>query len=130
MNPLAFAAKASSSDMPNYWHAMNCPDTHLFIEAMKAEMTHMENLDALGLIDKKDVPFTESGFKRTVIESTWAFKVKRTPGSTVEKKKAQLCPCGDQRVNSVDYFEMFVPVVSCNMVQTMMTLAVTLGLKS
>eukprot|EP00957_Ditylum_brightwellii_P155220 11817166-Ditylum_brightwellii.AAC.1 len=46
MHPLAFAAKANSADTPNYWQAMNCPDTHLFIEAMKAAMEQMENLDA------------------------------------------------------------------------------------
>eukprot|EP00957_Ditylum_brightwellii_P191447 14576125-Ditylum_brightwellii.AAC.1 len=90
----------------------------------------MENLDVWELIDKKDMPFTESGVKRTIIESTWAFKVKRTSDRTVKKRKAQLCVCGDQQVKDIDYFETFVPVVSWNMVRTVMILTVTLGLKS
>eukprot|EP00957_Ditylum_brightwellii_P106011 8087104-Ditylum_brightwellii.AAC.1 len=88
MHPLVFVAKANSANIPNYWQAMNHPNNHMFIEAMKPEMEQIENLDAWELIDEKDVPFTESGVKCTVIESTWAFKVKRTPDGTVKKRKA------------------------------------------
>eukprot|EP00957_Ditylum_brightwellii_P139885 10659753-Ditylum_brightwellii.AAC.1 len=67
---------------------MNRPGTHLFIDAIKVEMEQMENLDDWALIDKKDVPFAESGARWTVIDSTWAFKVKRIPDGTVKKKTA------------------------------------------
>eukprot|EP00957_Ditylum_brightwellii_P040518 3066089-Ditylum_brightwellii.AAC.1 len=64
---------------------------------MEAEMEQMRFLDTWELIDEADVSLTESGAKRTVIESTWAFKVKRIPDRTVRKRKARLCVRGDQQ---------------------------------
>eukprot|EP00957_Ditylum_brightwellii_P052852 4006929-Ditylum_brightwellii.AAC.1 len=43
-HPLAFAAKANCADMPNIWQVMNCPDAHLFVEAMQVEMDQMDKL--------------------------------------------------------------------------------------
>eukprot|EP00957_Ditylum_brightwellii_P140797 10724894-Ditylum_brightwellii.AAC.1 len=97
---------------------------------MEREMEAMMKLNAWEEIDISEVPYTTDGIRRTVIESTWAFKVKRYPDGTVKKHKARLCVCGDQQVEDVDYFETYSPVVSWTMVRMIMTLAVNLGLKS
>eukprot|EP00957_Ditylum_brightwellii_P112284 8561092-Ditylum_brightwellii.AAC.1 len=95
--PMAFTAQANVMDTPNYWHAVNRPDVHLFEEAMEREMEAMMKLNAWKEIDISEVPYTSDGVRRTVIESIWAFKVKRCPDWTVKKHKAQLCVRGDQQ---------------------------------
>eukprot|EP00957_Ditylum_brightwellii_P052230 3961100-Ditylum_brightwellii.AAC.1 len=69
----------------------------------KREMEATMKLNAWEEIDISEVPYTAGGICRTVIESTWAFKVNRCPDGTVKKYKAQLCVCGDQQVKDVDY---------------------------
>eukprot|EP00957_Ditylum_brightwellii_P118044 9002732-Ditylum_brightwellii.AAC.1 len=128
-HPLVFAAKANYADMPNFWQAMNQPDAHLFMKAIQVEVDQMNKLDAWELIDESKVAFV-SGVRCNVIESTWAFTVKRTPDGAMKKQKARLCVRSDQQVKDVDYFEAFALVVSWIIVPTIMTLAVTLGLKS
>eukprot|EP00957_Ditylum_brightwellii_P175923 13395953-Ditylum_brightwellii.AAC.1 len=54
-------------------------------------------LNAWEEIDISEVPYTAEGIHHTVIESTWAFKVKKCPDGTVKKSKAQLCVHGDHR---------------------------------
>eukprot|EP00957_Ditylum_brightwellii_P084926 6457766-Ditylum_brightwellii.AAC.1 len=46
-----------------------------------------EELGCLKIDRQKDVSFIESGVKHTIIEGTWAFKVKRTPDRTAKKRK-------------------------------------------
>eukprot|EP00957_Ditylum_brightwellii_P074204 5638030-Ditylum_brightwellii.AAC.1 len=93
-------------------------------------MEAMMKLNAWEEIDISDVSYTAEGICCTVIESTWAFKVKRYPDGAVKKHKAQLCLHRDQQVKDADYFETYSPVVSWTTVRMMMTLAVNLGLKS
>eukprot|EP00957_Ditylum_brightwellii_P129974 9913241-Ditylum_brightwellii.AAC.2 len=112
VHPLVFAAKANALDMPNYYQAMNQPDAPLFVKAMEEEMAAIEALEAWEIIDQAEVPYIARGIRRTLIECTWAFKVKKIPDGSVKKRKAQLCMCGDQQVEGIDYFETYAPVVS------------------
>eukprot|EP00957_Ditylum_brightwellii_P139659 10643724-Ditylum_brightwellii.AAC.1 len=84
---MTFAARANAMDTSNYWQAMNMPDAHLFEEAMEKEMEAMMKLNVWEEIDISEVPYTADSIRRTVIESTWAFKVKRCPDGTVKKHK-------------------------------------------
>eukprot|EP00957_Ditylum_brightwellii_P102484 7811548-Ditylum_brightwellii.AAC.1 len=84
-------------DTLNYWQALNRPDAHLFGEAMERKMEAMIKLNVWEEINISEVPYTADGIHCTVIESTWAFKVKRYPDGTVKKHKAQLCVRGDQQ---------------------------------
>eukprot|EP00957_Ditylum_brightwellii_P149685 11398678-Ditylum_brightwellii.AAC.1 len=93
-------------------------------------MSQMRKLKAWEVINLDEVPCTSDRNRHTVIESTWAFKVKQAPDSSVKKQKARLCIRGDQQVKNVDYFEIYAPVVLWNTVFTVMTLAVNLGLQS
>eukprot|EP00957_Ditylum_brightwellii_P162574 12379950-Ditylum_brightwellii.AAC.1 len=88
VRPLAFAAKVNAMDTPTYFQAMNCPNAHLFVKAMEEEMAAMEELKVWEIIDKKDVPTTADGAPCSIIESTWAFKVKHFPDGSVKKHKS------------------------------------------
>eukprot|EP00957_Ditylum_brightwellii_P063989 4854177-Ditylum_brightwellii.AAC.1 len=105
IHPLAFAAKANELDM-------------------------LEALEAWELIGIDEVPLLPDGSPRNIIESTWAFKVKRFPDGGVKKRKARSYVRGDQQVKDMDYFETYAPVVSWSTIRTVTTLAVNLGLKS
>eukprot|EP00957_Ditylum_brightwellii_P210677 15365253-Ditylum_brightwellii.AAC.1 len=41
---LAFVAKANALDTSNYYQAINCPDAHLFVDAMKANLPPREEV--------------------------------------------------------------------------------------
>eukprot|EP00957_Ditylum_brightwellii_P007323 555956-Ditylum_brightwellii.AAC.1 len=130
VNPSVFAAKANALDSPNYYQAMNRPDTELFVKTMEEEMAALYDLHAWEVIDQADVPYTAEGAWHTIIESTWAFKVKRFPDDSVKRYNVRLCVRGDQQIEDMDYFETYAPVVSWSTVQAVMTLAANLGLKS
>eukprot|EP00957_Ditylum_brightwellii_P201493 15325924-Ditylum_brightwellii.AAC.1 len=122
-HPLAFTARANAADTPNYWQVMHHPDAYLFEKAMKDEIKALVDLDAWEVIDECDVPDTPEGIRRIVINSTWAFNVKRFPNGSIKKYKAHLCMRGDQQIKDVDHFETFSPVVSWSTVRMVMTLA-------
>ncbi len=65
-----------------------------------------------------------------MIDSTWAFKLKRYPDKMVKKFKTLFCARGDQQLEGVDFFETYVPVVQWTTVRLMLILEVLLDLKS
>jgi hypothetical protein len=64
-----------------------------------------------------------------VLPSTWAFKIKRFPGSSVNKFKARFCACGDHQKEGINFFETWAPVVQWSTIQIVMVLAAKLGLQ-
>ena len=64
-----------------------------------------------------------------VIDSIWAFKLKRYPDGVVKKFKARFCARGDQQLEGVDFFQTYAPVVQWMMVCLMPILEVLLQLK-
>eukprot|EP00957_Ditylum_brightwellii_P103375 7877782-Ditylum_brightwellii.AAC.2 len=79
---------------------------------MEEEMAAMEVLEAWEIIDQAEVQYTAKGVRSTIIESTWAFKVKRFLDGSIKKRKIHLCMRGDQQIEGIDYFETYAPVVS------------------
>lgn len=67
---------------------------------------------------------------KSILPSTWAFKVKRYPDGTVKKYKARFCVRGDRQIEGVDYWETWAPVVQWSTVRTMMILSTKLSLVS
>ena len=65
-----------------------------------------------------------------ILESTWAFKIKRFPDGTLRKLKARFCVRGYQQIEGVDYFETYAPVVSWLTVQLIFVIALVLNLQS
>ena len=65
-----------------------------------------------------------------VLESTWAFKVKRYPYGTLRKLKARLCVCGYLQIGGVDFFDTYASVVSWLTIRIVMVISLLLQLKS
>ena len=42
---------------------------------------------------------------KNVLDSTWAFKIKRYPDALIKKFKARFCARGDQQIEGVNFFE-------------------------
>ena len=105
MHPLFLKAKseASKEDNPNWKQAMNGPFKAEYWEAAVKEIETLEAMDAWEVVDR-----SEAG---NVIDSVWAFKLKRFPDGMVKKFKARFCARGDQQLEGVDFFETYAPVV-------------------
>ena len=124
IHPLFLKAKAAASkqDNPNWWQAM---DSEFAEEFWRAAVTEIETLEAMGaweVVDKTD--------EMNVIDSTWAFKIKRYPDGLIKKFKGRFCARGDQQIEGIDFFETYAPVVQWTTVQLMLILEVLLDLKS
>eukprot|EP00956_Cyclotella_meneghiniana_P036232 scaffold123032_cov17-Cyclotella_meneghiniana.AAC.1 len=65
-----------------------------------------------------------------VIDSIWAFKLKRFPDGMVKKFKARFGARGDQQLEGVDLFETYAPVVQWTTVRLMLILEILFQLKS
>ena len=124
VHPLFLKAKAEASkaDNPNWWEAMKSPFAD---EYWKAAVKEIETLEKMGVWDVVDRP---EGVN--VIDSTWAFKLKRFPDGLIKKFKARFCVRGDQQVHGIDFFETYAPVVQWTTIRLMLILEVLLGLKS
>ena len=115
-------AAASKDDNPNWWEAMRGPFADEFWKAAIAEIETLEKMGAWEVVDRPE--------KANVIDSTWAFKLKRFPDGLVKKFKARFCARGDQQIEGVDFFETYAPVVQWTTVRLMLILEVLLDLKS
>ena len=124
VHPLFLKAKAaaSSEDNPNWWQAMNGPFADEFWKAAVTELETLEGMDAWEIVDQTD--------EMNVIDSTWAFKLKRYPDGLIKKFKARFCARGDQQKEGIDFFETYAPVVQWTTVRLMLILEILLDLKS
>ena len=124
VHPLFLKAKsaASKEDNPNWWQAMNGPFADDFWKAAVTEIETLEGMGAWDIVDRQP--------EMNVIDSTWAFKLKRYPDGLVKKFKARFCARGDQQIEGIDFFETYAPVVQWTTVRLMLILEVLLDLKS
>ena len=124
IHPLFLQARsaASKEDNPNYWQAMNGPFAEEYWKAAVKEIETLEGMNAWTVVERED--------DMNVIDSTWAFQLKRHPDGMIEKFKARFCARGDQQVEGVDFFDVFAPVVGWTTVRLLLILEVLLDLKS
>jgi hypothetical protein len=124
VHPLFLKAKseASKEDNPSWKQAMNGPFKEEFWKAALKEIETLESMDAWEIVDQ------EEGMN--VIDSIWAFKLKRFPDGMVKKFKARFCARGDQQLEGIDFFETYAPVVQWTTVRLMLILEILLQLKS
>lgn len=115
-------AAASKSDNPNWWQAMSGPFADDYWIAACKEIETLESMGAWEVVDREE--------DMNVIDSTWAFKLKRYPDGMVKKFKARFCARGDQQLEGIDFFETYAPVVQWTTVRLMLILEILLGLKS
>jgi hypothetical protein len=85
VHPLFLKAKseASKEDNPSWKQAMNGPFKKEYWDAAVKEIETLESMDAWEVVDRDD--------SMNVIDSIWAFKVKRFPDVMVKKFKARFC---------------------------------------
>ncbi len=105
VNPLFLKAKTESSkeDNPNWRQAMNGPFKKDYWKAALKEIETLETMDAWEVVNRDDE-------NMHVIDSIWAFKLKRFPDGMVKKFKARFCARGDQQLEAVNFFETMFPL--------------------
>jgi hypothetical protein len=114
--------EASKEDNPSWKQAMNGPFKDEYWKAAVKEIETLEAMDAWEVVDRDD--------EMNVIDSIWAFKLKRFPDGMVKKFKAQFCAWGDQQLEGIDFFKTYAPVVQWTTVRLMLILEILLQLKS
>jgi hypothetical protein len=67
---------------------------------------------------------------RSVVSSTWDFKVKRFPDGSIRKLKARFCARGYEQIEGVDYCEAFGPVVNWTTVRFLLMMSILLDLET
>ena len=117
---LAAHKSASSADNPRWHEAMKGPNADGFLRASTLEIATLQEMDAW-----TQVPVTNM---MNVLDSTWAFKIKRFPDGLIQKLKARFCVRGDQQIEGIDFFDTFAPVVQWSTVRMLLVLSLTLGL--
>eukprot|EP00956_Cyclotella_meneghiniana_P015936 scaffold24808_cov102-Cyclotella_meneghiniana.AAC.1 len=124
VHPLFLKAKseASKEDNPSWKQAMSGPFKEEYWKAAIKEIETLESMDVWEVVDRTD--------DTNVIDSIWAFKLKRFPDGMVKKFKARFCARGDQQLEGVDFFETYAPVVQWTTVRLMLILEILLQLKS
>ena len=124
VHPLFLKAKseANKEDNPNWRQAMNGPFRKEYWDAACKEIETLEEMEAWEVVDKTP--------DMNVIQSIWAFRLKRFPDGMVKKFKARFCARGDQQLEGVDFFETYAPVVQWTTVRLMLILEILLKLKS
>jgi len=105
VHPLFLKAKtaASKEDNPNWCTAINGPFKEEYWKAACKEIETLVDMEAWEVVDR------EEGMN--VIDSIWAFKLKRFPDGLIKKFKARFCARGDQQLEGIDFFETYAPVV-------------------
>ena len=85
VHPFFLKAKsaASKEDNPTWWEAMKGPFADEYWKAACKEIQTLEDMNAWDVFDRPD--------RKNVIESTWAFKLKRLPDGLVNKFKEHFC---------------------------------------
>ena len=125
---IQYALKAKKNydpDTPTFGQAMRSPYSKEFKAAMMTEIKSLVKHGTwVGLLCSS---LPEGA---NVIPSTWAFRIKRLPDSTIYKWKARFCMRGDKQVDGVDVFETYAPVVSWSVVRSMLAFALQKDLKT
>ena len=101
---------------------MRGPFREEYWQAAIKEIETLESMDVWEVVDQTD--------DMNVIDSIWAFKVKRFPDGLVKKFKARFCARGDQQLEGIDFFETYAPVVQWTTIRLMLILEILLQLKS
>ena len=57
-----------------------------------------------------------------VIDSIWAFKLKRSPDEVIKKFETRFCARGNQQLHGIELFETRAPVVQWTLVRMMLIL--------
>ncbi len=76
---------------------MNGPFKEEYWKAAVKEIETLESMNAWEVVDRPKIG--------NIIDSIWAFKLKRYPDGMPKKFKARFCARGDQQLEGIDFFE-------------------------
>ena len=85
------------------------------------EVEPLENMVAWEIIDHTP--------DMNVLELTWSFNIKRFLSGLINKFKSVFFDRGNQKLEGVNYFKTYAPVVQCTTFRLMVVLEVVLDLK-
>ena len=122
-NPLAYSSKLENG-APCFQQEMNGPQADSFYEEMVTEMNMLDGIDPWEIVPRDNVG------NSNILDTTWAFKVKRYPDGSIRKCKAKICVRGNQQEYGYNYFDMYAPAVSWNTVRLLIIVAALLGLST
>ena len=114
-NPVLEVMLLDHDEPTNYEEAMVIPDSAKWLEAMKSEMGSMYENKVWTLDDLPD--------DRQAIENKWIFKRKTDDDISVTIYKARLVEKGFDKVQGVDYDEIFSLVTMLKSVRIMLAIA-------
>ena len=114
-NPVLEVMLLDHDEPTNYEEAMMSLDSAKWLEAMKSEMGSMYENKVWTLVDLPD--------DRQAIENKWIFKRKTDVDSSVTIYKARLVEKVFDKVQGVDYDEIFSLVAMLKSVQIMLAIA-------
>ena len=101
---------------------MNDPFKEEFWKAACVEVKTLEGMDSWEVVDRTE--------DMNILQSIWAFKIKRFPDGLIKKFKARFCARGDQQLEGINFFETYAPVVQWTTVRLLLILKILLKLKS
>ena len=120
--PTALQTIANTADNLRWEEAVNGPHAEHFREAMDIEHNTLCDFDSWDVVDHEP--------DMNVLSPVWAFKIKRYPDGRVKKYKARFCVRGFEKIEGVDYFETYVPVVSWITVHVLLIISIILNLST
>ena len=112
-----YTKKQHDPDTPTFHQAMAGDDPDKYIEAMKEEITNLQQMKTWDLVNH------EPSMK--VLTGTWAFRLKHTPDGDTYRYRSRFCVSGDQLEYGIHYFETFAPVIHWSTIQLMLILILT-----
>ena len=125
-NPNLFKAGKKDADTPGMMEALSGPHREEFMEAMKQEILELESHGTWTVMKRADIPEKQqqdgTTVKPQILQSTWAFRIKRWPSGVMRKIKARFCVRGDLQTD-VDVFDTYAPVASWQSIRMLTTTA-------
>lgn len=109
---------ASGDEPRNFREAMRSPDKRFWLDAMDTEMN---SITALGTFKLVEAPPNAN-----IIDTTWAYRIKRHHTGEIYQYKARLCARGFTQVAGVDFFETFAPVAKIESIRLLLAMAAAL----
>lgn len=116
-----------TSDPINFKDAMNSSNRNSWKEALKEELTSLNNMKVWKIINRPNK--TNDGKKLTVIDSKWLFKRKTNAGGS-EKFKARLVIRGFKDKNTYELSDTYAPILRLPLVRAVLAIINKYNLKA
>ena len=100
---------------------MSGPFADKYQKAACTEIKTLDKMEAWDVVEIDDY--------MNVVDSTWAFKIKRFPYGSIKNFKSWFCDRVNQQLEGVYFVETYAPIVQWKTIRNMLILEMLLGLK-